>query len=65
MNEARHKNYRTPCGYAVGGLQASDGTRYEVLPTGQIVRQEPKMGKAELKRQKRARREKEVKCATD
>ena len=47
---------RTPCGYPAGGLEASDGTRYEVRPSGQIVRREPKMSKAELKRHKKARR---------
>lgn len=46
----------TPSGYRPGLLKASDGTRYEVLPSGQIVRREPKRGKAELKRQKKDRR---------
>ena len=45
----------TPCGYPAGGLRASDGTRYEVLPSGQIARRERKPGKAELKRLKQAR----------
>jgi hypothetical protein len=49
---------RTPCGYPAGGLRASDGTLYKVLPSGQIVRREPKMAKAELKRHKKARRQK-------
>jgi len=49
---------KTPCGYAAGGLRASDGTRYQVKATGQIVREgPPKMSKAELKRQKKARRQ--------
>ena len=47
----------TPSGYAAGGLRASDGIRYEVLPTGQIVRRERKPGKAELKRLKKAHRQ--------
>jgi len=47
----------TPCGYPAGGMRASDGTRYVVLPSGQIVRQgPPKLGKAELKRHKKAKR---------
>jgi hypothetical protein len=50
------KSKRTPCGYAAGGLRASDGTRYEVLPSGQIVRMERKMSKAERKRHKKERR---------
>ena len=54
MDGVRQK--RTPCGYPAGGLRASDGTRYEVLPSGQIVRRERKPGKAELKRLKQARR---------
>ena len=64
---------RTPCGYAAGGLPASDGTRYVVKETGQIVRREPKMTKAEQKRWKKERRlenlrhqrVEEAKCATD
>ena len=69
--EKQQRQKRTPCGYAAGGLRASDGTRYVVLPTGQIVRREPKMTKAELKRQRKDRRrgrlrhQKEAKCATD
>lgn len=47
---------RTPSGYPAGDLRASDGTQYEVRPSGQIVRREPKMGKAELKRYKETRR---------
>jgi hypothetical protein len=47
---------RTPSGYPAGDLRASDGTRYEVKPSGQIVRREAKMTKAELKRQKKDRR---------
>lgn len=47
---------RTPCGYPPGPIKASDGTVYEVLATGQMVRREFKMTKAELKRNKRARR---------
>ena len=54
--EKQQRQKRTPCGYAAGGLRASDGTRYVVLPTGQIVRREPKMTKAEAKRHKKARR---------
>jgi hypothetical protein len=46
----------TPSGYPAGGLRASDGTLYEVKPSGQIVRREPKRSKAELKRHKKARR---------
>lgn len=46
----------TPCGYPAGGLRASDGTPYQVKPTGQIVREHPKMSKAELKRHKKERR---------
>jgi len=49
---------RTPCGYPAGGLVASDGTRYVVEKNGQIRRRQPKMGKAELKRHKRERRQK-------
>lgn len=47
----------TPCGYPAGPLKAGDGTRYQVQPSGQILRVERKMGKAERKRHKRARRE--------
>jgi hypothetical protein len=46
----------TPCGYKAGGLRASDGTKYQVLPSGQIVRLEPKRSKAELKRRKKEQR---------
>jgi hypothetical protein len=45
----------TPCGYPAGNLRASDGTLYLVLLSGQIVRGEAKMSKAELKRQKKGR----------
>jgi hypothetical protein len=48
---------KTPCGYPAGPLKASDGTRYEVRETGQIVRRRPKMGKAERKRHKKERAE--------
>ena len=51
---------RTPCGYPPGGLVASDGTRYVVEKTGQIRRRQPKMGKAELKRHKKMRRQERV-----
>jgi len=48
----------TPCGYPAGRLNASDGTTYRVLKTGQIVREgRPKMTKAEAKRHKKARRQ--------
>lgn len=49
-------DYRSPCGYRPGPLQTSDGTRYVVEATGQIRRLERKMGKAERKRHKKARR---------
>ncbi|RJR41886.1 MAG: hypothetical protein C4567_07970 [Deltaproteobacteria bacterium] len=47
----------TPCGYPVGPIKAGDGTQYLVRPSGQMVRMDRKMGKAERKRHKRARRE--------
>jgi hypothetical protein len=46
----------TPCGYPAGRLRASDGTLYQVAESGQIRRLERKVGKAELKRLKKARR---------
>jgi hypothetical protein len=54
----------TKSGYPAGGLRASDGTRYEVLPSGQIVRRERKMGKAERKRHKQERRQKRPQAGT-
>ena len=49
------RTQRTPCGYMPGRIRASDGTVYEVLESGQIVRRDGKMSKAERKRHKRAR----------
>ena len=62
MEENKPKVERTPCGYAAGPLKASDGTVYEVLKTGQIVREGQKMGKAQRKRHKRERRQQRVKA---
>jgi len=57
LMEASKPKPVTPCGYPPGLIKAGDGTRYRVRETGQIVRLERKMGKAERKRHKRARRE--------
>ena len=54
MNKGNNPVRRTPCGYPPGSLRASDGTQYEVLLSGQIVRRDGgKMGKAERKAAKR------------
>jgi hypothetical protein len=55
----------TPSGYPAGGLQARDGTRYEVLPSGQIVRRDGgKLTKAERKAAKKNRAHRLKTCAT-
>lgn len=53
------KEGKTPCGYPPRPIQSRNGSRYLVQPSGQILRVERKMGKAERKRHKRARRARE------
>ena len=50
----------TPSGYPSGLLRDSCGLLYQVKPSGQIVRQEPKLSKAERRRQRKERRQIEV-----
>lgn len=54
MEETKH----TRSGYPAGmRLKDSYGNLYEVKSTGQIVRERPKMSKAELKRHKKLRQQ--------
>lgn len=65
--KSRQPVKRTPCGYAAGGLRASDSTQYQVLPSGQIVRRDGGgLSKAEKKAAKRKKHKDHrlITCAT-